>query len=137
MTYQKLIHPGPGLIKSGTINKDAIKKLTCNQCMVRSLLMKEKLNLEELFYSKYDDEYLYFDRIENKLSKRPDIHAFLLLDLIAPNEGTILSTADHYQVYLNVDLDKLAENATQEQIRDLIRCGVSFHKDNECLIMFV
>jgi hypothetical protein len=101
--------------------------------------MKVNLNLSELFDMTYADEYIKFDRIENKFSKRADIHAFILLDSIISSDtwGDIIAAAEHDQVWLNVNSDELAEKATPEQIRDLIRCGVSYDKDIECLTMFV
>lgn len=36
-------------------------------------------DLEELFSINFD-EYLHFDRVEDKKTNRPDLEAFLLLD---------------------------------------------------------
>lgn len=34
-----------------------------------------------------NDDYINFDRVENKRSERPDLHAWLLLDELFPNPG--------------------------------------------------
>lgn len=90
--------------------------------------------LEDVF-DQFDDEFLKFERIENKLHQRPDIHAFLLLDKLLPGESDIVSGAAHDEIFLDADLEKLAEVATEDDIRDLIRCGVRL-TEYDCLGMF-
>lgn len=92
-------------------------------------------NIKAVF-DKFDDEYLKFDRVENKLSQRPDLHAFLLLDSLIPGDRDIVAYAVHDEIFLEIDIDELAESAiTEEQVRDLVRCGV---RESDCgLCMFV
>lgn len=96
------------------------------------------MNLQEEF-DKYDGEYSEFERIENKLSNHPDIHAFILLNRLMPTEENedIISGADHDIIYLNVDLDKLAEVVKPEEVLELVRCGVWYNTDCESLSMWV
>lgn len=92
------------------------------------------LDLEETF-EKYEDEYLEFDRVKNKLHPRPDLCAFLLLDKLLPNDGCdMVCGAGHDEIYLDADTDKLAEVATEEDILTLTRCGVRYETDG--LAMF-
>lgn len=94
------------------------------------------LNLIEIF-EKYADDYLKFGRVENKLHERPDICAFLLLDKLLPDPcKDIVSAADHDQIYLGVDIEKLAGVATEDDIITLIRCGVLYESDTDSLYMF-
>ena len=94
-------------------------------------------NLEELF-DKHDDEYLEFERIQNKLSSRPDIHAFILLNsLVQSDSRDMVSAAEHDEIFLDVDPEELAQVATEEQIVDLIRCGVRYSAEHDSLAMFV
>lgn len=87
-------------------------------------------------YAKYSDaEFLKFDRVENKLSKRPDLHAFNLLDRLLPGTGDMVTSAEHDEIWLDIDTEELAKVATEEQIIELIRCGVRY--DNGMLAMFV
>lgn len=98
-------------------------------------------------FEKHEDEFLKFDRVASKRSKRPDLHAFLLLDEIVPPEPTtgrperkdesydMVSSAEHDEIWLVTDTDQLAEKATEEQIVELIRCGVRFSDGG--LAMFV
>jgi hypothetical protein len=82
------------------------------------------------------DEYLEFSRIIKPRSNRPDLHAFLLLDRLAPGNKDLISAAEHDVFFLDVDMEVLAANATEDDIRDLIRCGVRYDTDYDCLTMF-
>jgi hypothetical protein len=80
-----------------------------------------------------DDEFLKFDRVENKLSTRPDIHAFILLNELFPGTRDMVSGAEHDEIYLDVEPDELKEKATKEQLRDLHRCGVRESEYGICM----
>lgn len=81
-------------------------------------------------------EYLAFERVENKLSTRPDLHAFLLLNQLVPGNRDMICSASHDEIWLEVRPEELAKVATPEQIRDLVRCGVRYDRDNDSLCMF-
>lgn len=90
-------------------------------------------NISEVF-DKFADEFLKFERVENKLSNRPDLHAFLLLDSLLPGSTDMVSAAEHDEIFLDVELDQLAATAiTEEQVRDLVRCGVRISEDSLCM----
>lgn len=78
----------------------------------------------EATFEKFNDDYLKFKDVEVKLSSRPDIHAFILLNQLVPGDSDMISAAEHDEFYLDVSPDELAKVATEEQIRDLVRCGV-------------
>lgn len=87
-------------------------------------------------YPKHEDaEFLKFDRVQNKLSSRPDIHAFILLNQISPSDTDIISSARHDEIFLGVDMDEF--EATEEQCIDLIRCGVRYDASTDSMAMFV
>lgn len=88
--------------------------------------------MNEIF-EKYHGEYLEFDRIENKRSNRPDLHAFLLLDELFPGDRDIISAAEHDEIWLDIESSDI-EKLTEEQIVELIRCGVRYSEDS--LAMF-
>lgn len=94
------------------------------------------IDLKELF-QKHDDELLKFDRIHNKLSSRPDIHAFILLNQLVTDADDIICNAEHDQIWLSVTLDQLESVATEDQIVELIRCGVRLDGEHDGLAMFV
>lgn len=94
------------------------------------------IDLNEAFES-HNDEFLKFDRIEVKRSKRADMHAFLLLDELQPRERKIVGGASHDQIWLDADCTELAENITEAQILELVRCGIMFDSESESLYMFV
>lgn len=87
-------------------------------------------------FERADGEFLKFDRIENKRSTRPDLHAFLLLDELVPGTTDIVGSAEHDEIFLSVQPDDLAAAATEDHIRDLHRCGVMYHEEYESLYMF-
>lgn len=88
------------------------------------------------FFDQHEDEFLKFERVRNKLSKRPDIHAFMLLDSLVPGKMDIVCAAEHDEIFLDVDVKKLVKAATTDQLIDLHRCGVRFDEDGG-LCMFV
>lgn len=95
------------------------------------------LNIAEEF-EKYDDEFLNFELIENPMHPCPDVCAFLMLNKIAPMQPgrKMISASAHDEYYLDIDIEKLAENATTEQIRDLHRCGIRYESGFDCLCIF-
>lgn len=83
-----------------------------------------------------DWEFLKFERVENKRSQRPDLHAFLLLDELLPGNSDIVSAAEHDVIYLDVDAEKLAEVITESQVVELRRCGVIYFNDVDSFGLF-
>ena len=49
----------------------------------------------------------------------------------------MISAAKHDEIYFDFDIEELAKVITKEQILDLVRCGVNYDSDNDCLYMFV
>lgn len=101
------------------------------------------LDLKTVFEA-HDDEFLRFERIEQKLNQRPDVHAFILLDqIVEPKKNRLggvndmVCTAEHDEIWLSVNTDDLAKLATEDQIIDLIRCGIRYDDDIEMLCMYV
>jgi len=93
------------------------------------------INLKDAF-DKYEDEFLKFDRIENRFSNRPDLHAFILLDKLVPGNRDMISCSAHDEYYLSITPDELAAVATEEQIMDLHRCGVRYDEGEDSLCLF-
>ena len=90
------------------------------------------------FWDECNDQFLKFDKVTNKLSNRPDLHAFMLLDKMLPiEEKDIISAAEHDEIFLQVNIEELAKVVTKEKIMELSRCGVRFDSSNDCLAMFV
>jgi len=83
----------------------------------------------------HEDEFLKFDRVANKRSQRRDLHAFLLLDELVPGKSDIVDAAGHDQIWLSILFDEFPETVTEEQVIELIRCGVFLEEDT--LSMFV
>jgi len=98
------------------------------------------MNLQEIWDKHSDgdgDEFLKFDRVQNKMANRPDIHAFMLLDKLVPGTSDMVSAAEHDEIWLTVSPEELEKAATEEQIVELIRCGVRLDSSTDSLAMFV
>lgn len=99
------------------------------------------IDLHETF-EKHNDEFLKFERVEKPRTTRRDLHAFLLLDEIVKYDDdravvTILAAAEHDEVLLDIDCNRLAECVTEAQLIELIRCGVRYSADLDSLCLFV
>jgi hypothetical protein len=94
-----------------------------------------KVNAEQ--YKKHIGEFLKFELIENKTSNRPDLHAFNLLDKLVPGNRGMVSDAGFNKIYLDVSPEQLSEVATEQQIIELIRCGVRYDSSTDSLALFV
>ena len=94
------------------------------------------MDIGERFEAVYED-FLKFDRVENKRSQRPDIHAYLLLDELFPRPGySMIISASNDEIWLDVQGRKL-EGLTEEQILELSRCGVRYDDMTDYLVMYV
>lgn len=78
-----------------------------------------------------------FGLIKNPQSYRPDLCGLMMLDRLVPGKRDIISAGEHDQVWLNVDLAKLAEVVTEEDIMNLLRCGIWYDSEGGSLSMFV
>lgn len=94
------------------------------------------MNIKETFQKHEDAEFLKFERVVFKISNRPDLHAFVLLDRLVPGTHNIVSAAEHDEIYLGVDPDELAEIANEKHVIDLLRCGVRYDSETDGLAMF-
>jgi hypothetical protein len=65
------------------------------------------------------------------------LHAFNLLDKLVPGTRDMISAAEHDEIWLEVSPEELAKVATEEQIIDLIRCGVRYERGADSLALFV
>jgi len=91
-------------------------------------------------YSRFHDTQGEYTKCQNVtgeiLAKRRDLHACLLLDRLVPSEGRIVGDAQHDVIFLETSLHDLALAATEEDILNLIRCGVRLDTEFDCLTMF-
>jgi hypothetical protein len=95
------------------------------------------INVNERFSDLNDENFLKFEKIDNKLHHRKDICAFLYLDRMLPSANDIIGGACHDQIYFDVDDDALAQIATDDDVIYLLRCGVFWSTDVDGLAMFV
>lgn len=99
------------------------------KCPQKALEVKMKMTTDEL-HEKFeqfieDDEYLEFDKVENKHSKRKDLHVFIMLDKLFPSHNDIVDCAEHDEIWLDIEDDDL-HTLTEEQILELVRCGCMY-----------
>lgn len=93
------------------------------------------IDIGEVF-ERCNDEFLKFEHVKNKLHRRPDMHAFLLLDQLVPGDSDMVAGASHDEIWLEVDCEALAAVVTEEQLIDLHRCGIRYD-ETDSLCMFV
>lgn len=86
--------------------------------------------------TKEGDEFLKFEKVANKRSQRPDLHAFLMLDELFPGTSDLVASASHDEIWLDID-DYHVETLTDEQILELSWCGVRHDGEVGGLCMFV
>jgi isochorismate hydrolase len=96
----------------------------------------EQKNLQQ-FFEDHEEDFLEFDLIQDKLSNRPDLHAFLLLDRLVPGSGDIVGSAAHDEIFLSTDVEELLKVATEDQLIELSRCGIFYNEEHECLMSYV
>lgn len=88
--------------------------------------------------SPIEDEYIRFERVENKASARKDIHAFLMLDKLVPTGYTMVAASVRDQITLEPSIsDLVAAGITEAQAVELYRCGVTYDHEIESLRMLV
>jgi len=93
------------------------------------------MSIKERFKA-VNEEFLAFDNVENKRSKMPDLHAFLLLENLFPdNKGDIIVASEHDVIYLNFNDTKI-ETLSDKNILELTRCGVLYSSEDGYLFMF-
>jgi len=92
--------------------------------------------MDELWQKFMDDEYHKFDRVQNKLSQRADVHAFILLDKLVPGTEDMIGCSEHDEFYPSTDVEELAKVITEEQVLELVRCGLRFDSGLPSLAMF-
>lgn len=86
--------------------------------------MSDEDEEEKNLFSEFNDDFLEFEKVKEKLSKRPDLHAFILLDKLVPGKVNLISASQHDEYYLSIEPEKLLKVATKDQLRDLHRCGI-------------
>lgn len=94
------------------------------------------MTLAERFIQ-FKAEFCKFRLVENKLASRGDLHGMILLNQLCPAYGDIIEAAEHDRIWFNVDVDKLNMVASDEQVKDLIRCGVMYDTELDSLAMYV
>lgn len=81
-------------------------------------------------------EYGRFELVSPKLTKRPDLHAFCLLDSLCPGTVNIVESSEEGLLWLGVDMNQLSNVVTERQVIDLIRCGVMYDGWDTGLVMY-
>lgn len=92
----------------------------------------------EILFETHGEEYAEFSRIpqERRLSNRPDLNAFLLLDRLFPGDEDLISAAEHDEYFISISPSDFAEKITEETLIDLIRCGLLYDTMTDSLCFF-
>ena len=96
------------------------------------------MTLEEMgrLFEKHHVESLEWDKVDPKMSDCRDLHGMLMLHALCPTTNDIVSAADHDQIWFSADPEIVAGNITEDQIKDILRCGLSY-SDHEGFYSFV
>jgi len=57
--------------------------------------------------------------------------------MLVPGDKDIVRSAEHDEIWLSISPEELLKVATEDQIIELIRCGVRYDADTESFAMFV
>lgn len=96
------------------------------------------INLDRFWEDNQDHSHRFEEILpERRFSNRKDLHAFVLLDRLVPGTWDMVSSAEHDEIWFEVSPDDLLKVATEDDLLDLIRCGVFYDDDIEALSMFV
>lgn len=87
-------------------------------------------------FEQFNDEFLKFDRVQAPRSARRDLHAFLVLEEIMPGKRPMIAASEHDEFYLDINCDEFNAKATDDQIMELLRCGVRHDQGFDSLCMF-
>jgi hypothetical protein len=102
----------------------------------------------EITFSAYCDDYLFFGRVENKLSNHPDLHALMFLDKLCPSElgdvglndivvlKDMISSVHDDRIWLSINSQNFADAATLKDILNLVRSGVQYDSEEDSFFMF-
>lgn len=95
------------------------------------------LNLKDAFKN-FEDDFLDFDSLIERLSSRPDLNAFTLLDKLIPskNNQAIISASRYQEYYLSIDVKELEKVITEKEVQALVRCGVRYDTTYNALCLF-
>jgi len=86
----------------------------------------------------HDQEYLEFFKIKNKICESPDLSALMLIHkFMLYKEYDVIRGSEHDEIYLTSLDDLDLEKITEDVIIDLIRCGVRYDENYDCLSMFI
>lgn len=86
----------------------------------------------------HDEEYHDFKSVKNPPCESSDLSAFMLIHkFMISKEADVITSAEHDEIYLPSIDDLDLEKITEDDIISLIRCGVRYDQNYECLSMFV
>lgn len=92
--------------------------------------------MAEAFSASSDEEFLHDERIANPRHARRDLAAFLLLAELVRGDDPMISTAAHDEYFLSIDCEELAKVITVDQVVELVRCGIRYDAQYDCLAVF-
>lgn len=106
---------------------DEIDENLCEICLEETDFCECKVNhLRQQFEDFAETEYLEDELISDsdKPTSRRDLNAFIKLHKLVPGKCDIVMSAEHDKIWLDVELEDLAEVATATDVLYLVCCGV-------------
>lgn len=96
-------------------------------------------NIEKCFKEANQLPKLSFDELKDKKSQFKDLHALILLEKLAPFNGSskMISGLNDYDVFITCDYEKLNKVITVEIASEFIACGLFYDSAFESLYFMV
>jgi hypothetical protein len=102
------------------------------------------MTVEELetLFEKHHEEHGEFQKVKKPRSKRADLNALMLIDsLVTYDESLgdsedIISASEHDQAWISIEPERLAPFVTEEQVIELIRCGIRYDREHDAFCFF-
>lgn len=91
--------------------------------------------VSEMFESN-EHEHCNFEKVENKLSNRSDLHGMILLDKLFPGSYDIIASAGHDEIWFSIGGEDL-ESLSEDNVIELLRCGILYDESGGSLYKFV
>jgi len=84
------------------------------------------------------DQSLPLVRDVSLMGSRRDLKGLLLLDKLDPTNSirNMISSAEHDEIWLSADPKVVMENITQEQVQELVQCGIMYDEDCDSFHLF-
>lgn len=100
------------------------------------------MNIKQ-FMARHSDEFGKFDRINNPPSTHRDLCALLILSRFMDPYSDVINSAESKKgncagvIVFELPIHEVERMATENQVIQLIRCGVEYNSEYDALVMYL